>query len=471
MPTPSTPSADLVIEARWVLPIAGSTPALAHHAVAIEDGRIIAVGPAPRLAERFAARERLVRPHHALLPGLIDAHARAGTFLSPTGLRHGELRRSGAADRAPAGVADTPAEAQWETLSAAQRARDGATLAIAGMLLGGTTAFGTQGPDPEEIARVAARARVRASVGLPIAAERTAWAQDATAHLARAESLWDEYVSNPWVRFHFALDADAELGSSDALLARIRTVADELDARIALPLHRSAAEVHASRVRYGKSPLERLQALGLLRPGFIALYGNHLDASALDLVARTGVSIVACPRASLARGLGACPIPELLARGAAVALGTGSPAAALPLDLLAEARAAALLPGALGGESVPLAPEQALETATLAGARALGLDSAVGSIEPGKAADLIAVDLDSIECQSASSPAEAVLYAATRDRITDVWIDGRPRVLQGRLLAFDAEELSAIARRSGVALLGEDASVALSRTRTAGVAP
>jgi 5-methylthioadenosine/S-adenosylhomocysteine deaminase len=426
MPSTTPQSADLLIEARWLLPVAPDAAALAHHAVAIGGGRILAVGPAAELAARFAARERIARPGHALLPGLVNAHTRAGRTL----LRGRPARASRQRD---------------ESWTSAELVRDSTQLAVAEMLLGGITSFATRDLYPEEVARVAASARMRASIGLPVAEGPTAWAESLTGHLDKAERLWDEYPSDPCVRFHFAPDAAHLL--SDAALARVRTVADELDARVTLPVHETEHEIRDGVARHSMSPIRRLQSLGLLRPGFVALHLSRLEQAELELLARTGISAVACPQATLRRGLGLCPLTELLDHGIDVALGTGSPTAAFALDVLAEARAASLLSSSLAGVRDALGAERALALATLGGAAALGLKSLVGSIEPGKAADLIAIDLSSIACRPAGSPAEAALFAASRDRVSDVWINGSPRVAQGRLLAFDEQELLAVARR------------------------
>src|SRR5579872_6151270 len=241
---------DLLIEARWVLPIAPLAEALSQHALAIADGRIVALGPSLALRERFDAREHLVRAEHALLPGLVNAHTRT----------------------------------------------DGGALALARMLRAGITCFADDGTQPREAARIAAAARVRAVIGLPVSEVSSGWGDGATAHLAQAEQLWDEYKSNPFVCLQFA-PASAEL--SDAALTRVRTVADELDARIVMPVHESTAAVRDGLARHGRRPLRRLHELGLLRPGFPALHMAALDEHDLELTARTGVAIVSAPQSSL----------------------------------------------------------------------------------------------------------------------------------------------------------------------------
>ncbi len=433
---PTQQPVDLLIEARWVLPIAPAC-ALRDHAVAVSGGHIVALGPAAELAARFAPRERVTRPDHVLLPGWINAHTRAGRTL----LRGRPSRRQTGAS--------SPTAPGWVS---ADLVRDSAQVAAAEMLRAGITSFGSRDLYPEEVARVAAQARMRASVGLPVEEHPNAWAEDLTGHLAKAERLWDEYRSDPWVSLHFAPEAAHEL--SDAALAHIRTVADELDARIVMPLHESEREVRDSLARHGMRSVERLHSLGLLRPGFTALYASRLDDSELELLARTGTAVVACPQAGLRRGLGYCRLTRLADHGVPVGLGSGSPTDAFGLDVLAEARTAALLASAEAGDEDALPAERALELATLGGAVALGLKSIAGSIEPGKAADLIAIDVSSIACQPDSSPAETVVFGATRACVSDVWINGVPRVTHGRLLAFDERDLLELARRWDERLAG-----------------
>ncbi len=425
---PSQQPVDLLIEARWVLPIAPNSAALRDHAVVVDGGRIAALGPSLELATRFAPRERVVRAAHVLLPGLVNAYTRAGRAL---------LRGRPSLRAQP-----LAAGAEW---ASADLVRDSAQLAVAEMLRAGITSFGSRDLYPDAVARVAGAARIRASVGLPVDEHPNAWAEDLTGHLAKAERLWDEYRSDPWISLHFAVDAAH--GSSDATLAHLRTVADELDARIMMPLHETASEVRDSLARHGVRSVERLHSLGLLRPGFTALYASRLDDSELERLARTGIAAVACPQAGLRRGLGGCRVTELAERGVAVGLGSGSPTAAFALDVLAEAHTAALLAGSAADGRDALPAERALELATLGGAAALGLKPITGSIEPGKAADLIAIDMSSIACQPDCTPAEAVVFGATRERVSDVWINGVARVSQGRLLAFDERELLELARR------------------------
>ncbi|HEY4212106.1 MAG TPA: amidohydrolase family protein [Steroidobacteraceae bacterium] len=425
---------DLLIDARWVLPIAPDNSVLAKHAVAVADGRVVAVGPANQMAARFQAREHISRPNHALLPGFVNAHTRAATTLLRGAPVHGPRSR-------------------WmrETLSPLEQrfaspdlVRDGTRLAIAEMLRAGITCFAATDLFPEEAARVASSARIRTAIGLPVGDSPTVWAESANEYFSKAEGLWDAYRTDPWVGLYFGLGDS--LSVADSTLSRLRRVADELDARVAMPVHESAAEIHDSLARFGKRPLQRLQSLGLLRPGFTAIHATQLDTADLDALSRTGVCVVTCPQSSLRLGGGMSPVALLESHGVPVGLGTDSAACTGALDVLAEARAVALFGAAAGADGNDPAAA-ALRMATLGGAMSLGMGSLVGSIEAGKAADFVCFDLDSLAFQPKVRVADAVLYSATRANACDVWTSGRRAVSDGRLLAFDEEEISVLARQ------------------------
>jgi 5-methylthioadenosine/S-adenosylhomocysteine deaminase len=448
---------DLLIEARWVLPIAPVNTVLADHAVAVTDGRIVALGPIERMNARFEPRERVIRRDHALLPGFVNAHTRAAMTL----LRELPVRGS---------------RARWlqETVSPAERhcmspdfVRDGTQLAIAEMLRAGITAFADMYWFPEEAARAASGARMRAVIGLPVADAPNVWADDPTAHFAKAERLWDEYKSDPWVSLYFASHDPASV--SDQTLARVRRVADELDARVTMTVHESTTEPDE---KSRSSTLQRLHALGLLRPGFAGVHMNRIADDDLDLIARTGISVVACFQSDLRLGGGTCPVRGLHIQHVTVGLGTGDPVSAGALDILAEARIAALVANGpfagdgfaddarkardtgVGGDvrdedTGTISAADVLQMATLGGATVLGLAPLTGSIESGKAADLVCWDFGATATQFASqSPAriaDALVFGATRQQACDVWTAGRAAVSNGNLLAFDDQEMRTLA--------------------------
>ena len=429
-------SVDLLIEARRVLPIAPVNTVLTDHAVAVTSGRIVALGPIEAMNGRFEPRERVVRRDHALLPGFVNAHTRAAMTL---------IR--GLPVRGPRAlwIHSTVRPAEQRCMSP-DFVREGTQLAIAEMLRAGITSFADMYSFPEEAARAASAARMRAAIGLPVTDAPGVWGEGATANLEKAERLWDEYKSDPWVCLYFA-PQDAESPISDETLVRVRRVADELDARVAME----------------SPPLQRLHDLGLLRPGFtaIGLHGlirangeNGLTDRDPTLVATTGICIVVCMQSDLRLGRGAALPSSRVAfsrpdwQHVTVGLGSGDPPSVGALDILAEARVSALIDNSLTAED-------ALRIATLGGATALGFGSVTGSIEPGKYADLVCFDLNRLSCQPTSRVADSILFGATREQVSDVWTSGRAAVSGGHLLAFDEAELSAFARKWSQHLGGE----------------
>lgn len=468
---PPKESVDLVIEPRWVLPIAPVNTVLTDHAVAVSAGRIVALAPVAEINARFEPRERVARSDHALLPGFVNAHTRAATTLLRGLPVYGPRRHWMRETVLPVA----------RTCMSPDFVREGTQLAIAEMLRAGITAFADMYLFPEEAARVASAARMRAAIGLPVTDGPTAWAESATGHLAKAEQLWDEYQSNPWVSLYFA-PHDA-FGASDQTLARVRRVADELDARVAMYLAPGEAHVNHTGDR---SPLVQLQELGLLGPGFTAVHLASAGEEELEIAAATGICVVACQQSHLRLNAALCPIGRLEARGVTVGLGTDSPLSVGALDVLGEARVGASVDGLVaalanavgraeaagvertgdfwgvrdgsgawgagaygdGSGARDDAALRALRRATLGGAAALGLSAVTGSIEAGKAADLACLDLSALSCQpNASRPADTIVFGATRNHVSDVWTSGRAAVSDGHLLSFDEQELLALAQR------------------------
>jgi 5-methylthioadenosine/S-adenosylhomocysteine deaminase len=422
----ATEPADLLIEARLLVPVEPANVVLENAGVAVRDGRIVGFGAVTGLHSRFAVREHVKRENHVLLPGFVNAHTHAAGVL---------LR----------GLPVLPSRMRWlretvapilERVMGPDFVRAGTRLGISEMLRAGITTFADQSLFPDESARAASSARVRAVIGLPFAEVATGWAESVPAHLEKAGQLWDEYKSSPWVSLQFAPDPPYAMG--DASLTRLRLLADELDARVAMSLHETEVELRDSLAHHGKKPLRRLDDLGLLRPGFAALQMNRLDEEDLELSARTGIAVIAAPQSNLRLGSGGCPIPALLEREVAVGLGSGSPASAGALDMLGEARAAALFSGSLSSS-------EAIRLATLGGASALGLGTLTGSIETGKAADLVCIEIESPASRPPASVFDTILFEATRKNVSDVWIGGRAAVTDGRLLAFNEEELADLA--------------------------
>jgi 5-methylthioadenosine/S-adenosylhomocysteine deaminase len=204
-------------------------------------------------------------------------------------------------------------------------------------------------------------------------------------------------------------------------------------------IHETAEEVKQSKEQHGQRSIQRLHELGLLSPRLIAVHMTQLTEDEITLLSTQGVHVVHCPESNLKLASGFCPVSKLLQRDINVALGTDGAASNNDLDMLGEMRTAALLTKGTSGNSSVLPAHQALEMATINGAKALGIDHITGSLTKGKAADVIAIDLDTIESQPLYDPVSHIVYAANRNQITDVWVAGK-QLLKNRELTSIEEK-------------------------------
>ncbi len=416
---------DTLITARWVVPVEPDGRVLENHAVAIRGGQVVAVLPAAEAQARFEARELVERPSHVLVPGFVNAQARAATTL----LR-GRVQGQRPGPWQPGAVRSL--ERRW---SGPEYARDGTELAIAEMLRAGVTCFSDMHHWPDVVAQTAAECHVRASIGLLVSEAATPWASTADEHIDRGMHLRDQYRGDPLLSTHFAPVTPHSL--SDATLARVRRLADELDLPVALHLHETAWEIEQSEGKFGRRPLARMAGLGLASPQLVAVHMVHVTPSDLELLAGCGASVVHCPESNLKRGAGVCPLPDLLGRGVPVSLGTGDAASNDDLDVLGEARTAGLLASGVSSTPGAVTASDLLRMATLEGARALGLGEVTGGLVPGKWADLCCMNLRSPRSWPVSDVVAAVIYAASSRQVTDTWVAGRRLLADGMLVYLD----------------------------------
>jgi len=424
--------ADELIEARWVLPVQ-PWAVIEHGAVAIRDGAIVAVGAAAQLTPQVAAARVTRLPGHVLLPGLVNAHAHAGMTL---------LR--GYADDLPLmrwlRERVWPAEARW---LAPDFVRDGTRLACAEMLRGGVTTFSDMYFFPDAAIGAAQRAGIRMVAGLPVLEFPTAYARDAAAYLHAGLATRDHWLGAP--NLHFTLAPHAPYTVSDATFGQVATYAAQLDLHVHIHIHETQDEIVQGVAQTGERPLARLKRLGLLGPELIGVHAVHLTDAEIALLAEHGAALVHCPASNLKLGSGIARLADCLRAGIRVGLGSDSVASNNRHDLFVEMRLAALLAKGISGDAAAVPARQALHAATLGGASALGIDAVTGSLEPGKAADLVAVDLSGADQQPVYDPVSQLVYCAGREQVSDVWVSGERRVAARCLQSDDDIGLRALA--------------------------
>ncbi len=415
-------SVDLLIEPRWLIPVEPAGITLEDHAVAVQDGRIVAILPTVEARARFSPKERVTLPSHVLMPGLVNLHCHAAMTL---------LR--GYADDLPlmTWLKDYIWPAEGRLVSPAF-VRDGTLLACAEMLKGGITCFNDMYFFPGAAAEAALSVGMRAALGIIVTEFPTPYADNAGDYLQKGLQVRDDLGQEKLLSFCLAPHAPYTV--SDATFERVQTLAEQLDLPIHVHLHETLTEVEESVARHGVRPLERLERLGLISPHLIAVHGVHLNEQELALLAKHGASLAHCPTSNMKLASGIAPVASAAAHGVNLGLGSDGAASNNRLDLFQEMRQAALLAKVSRGDAAVLNAHQVLSMATLGGARALGLETRIGSILPGKEADLCAVNLGAPELAPCYHPVSHLLYAAGREHVSHVWVGGIPRVAEGELL-------------------------------------
>ncbi len=434
--TDSAPQAcDLLIEAGWVVPVVPHGVVLEDHAVVVSGGAIVAILPTAEARAGFAPQQVVSRPGAALVPGFVNAH----THNPMTLLR-------GVADDLP--LKDWLQRHIWPieaALIGPDFVADGVTLAIAEMLRGGTTCCNENYFFPDVQAATYKRHGFRARVGLPVIDFPTAWAKSDDEYFDRAGEVHDAWRDDTLVTTAFAPHAPYTV--NDANFERVRMLSDQLDIPVHLHLHETAQEVQQSVEEHGQRPIARIDRLGLLNDRLIAVHMTQLTEAEIHLCAERGVSVVHCPESNLKLASGFCPACALERAGVTLAIGTDGCASNNDLDMVGETRTAALLAKAVANDAAGFKADEALRAATLGGAKAMGLDHLIGSLEPGKQADLACIDLGQLETQPLHHVVSQLIYATGRHQVSDVWIGGVHKLRERVLEDMDLDGILANARQ------------------------
>ncbi len=419
----------IIFTPQFLIPVCPRAEVYSDRAVIVKRGRITGIEPVHAALQQHPEAERIDLPHHVLLPGLINMHTHSAMSL---------LR----------GYADDMALDQWlheHIWPAEQRwmdqrfVQDGTELAIAEMLMSGTTCFNEMYFFPEVIAKAADRAGMRACVGAPIVDFSTAWADDFETCLDKGLSLHSDYRGHE--RIMTALAPHSPYTVNDAMLTRIRESAEQHDMPVHMHVLETAWELEQSRSEYGKTPIARLRDAGLLNTRLLAAHMIHLSREDIDMVAQSGAHVIHCPESNLKLASGHCRVAELISAGINLTVGTDGAASNNNLNLLGELRTAALLAKGVARDAGVMDAARAIETITINAARALGLESEIGSIKPGKSADFCAIDLRHPQTQPIHHVLSQVVYAASAGQVSDVWVRGTPLLRNKNLLTIELDDV------------------------------
>lgn len=426
---------DFLIHNALVLPLEPSASPLSPGFVAVEGSAIAAVGRAAEPADLPFARERLDVGGALVLPGLVNTHCHAPMVWF-----------RGLADDLPLEAWLTrkifPAEAGWLD---EDKVYEGTLLAAAEMIRGGITTVADGYFYEDRVRRALDRAGMRAVAaqglvdfpfpGVPDPKDNL---KAAARFLDTAGEFSDRITSAIFCHSPYTCGPDTLKG------------AKALTRRAGVPffihLAETRQEVEDLKAQTGLGPAAYLDSLEILDEQSVAVHAVWLKPEDLDLLARRGVKVSHCPESNLKLASGCAPIPELLARGVAVGLGTDGAASNNNLDLFGEMSLAARLHKVWQGDPTVLPAHEVVALATREGARVLGLEDRVGTLTPGKQADLIVVDLDRAHLTPLYDPCSHLVYAARSADVRHVMVAGRWLLKDRRLLTLDWPDLAARAR-------------------------
>ncbi len=428
---------DNIIHARWIITGNAQHEPLENHALVIKADKITAILPSQEATKKYSAPITEHFSSHAIIPGLINSHTHIAM----------NYFRGMSDDLALMNWLNNhiwPAEKKWVNHEFVYQA---SLLAMAEMIRSGTTCFNDMYFFLSATAEAAEKSGMRANIGMTVLEFPTNWAQTTDDYFSRGLEFFEQYKNHP--RITATLAPHAPYTVSDQSMLRIKELAEKQDLKINLHLHETADEVNQSLDHFKKRPIQRLNDIGLISPRLIAIHMTQLNEEDFAILIEKKPSIVHCPESNMKLASGVCPVEKLKSHGITVALGTDGAASNNDLNMLGEMRSAAFLAKLSDRNPESLAAAQALELATINGAKALGMDHLIGSLQPGKAADFAAIHLDQIETQPVYHPVSHIVYAASRQQVTDTWVAGKRLMKNRQLLTLDENEILHKAREWG----------------------
>ena len=420
---------DLLINSRWIIPVVPENRVFENCALAIDQQKIVGIYPQAEAKSKFDPASVVDLADHILMPGLVNAHGHAAMSL---------LR--GYADDLP--LQPWLEEHIWPVearVLSAEFVADGTNLAMAEMIKTGTTCFADMYFFADTVAEQVQRSGMRSQIGFTVFDFPTAGGKDPDDYIHKGLQLRDTYKGDGLIKIACAPHAPYTVG--DETMRRIATYANELDMPVHIHCHETAQEVADSLKLYGCRPLQRLDDLGVLLPQTQLVHMTQIDDEDIRLIQDNNCHVVHCPESNLKLASGFCPVGKLIDAGINVAIGTDSAASNNDLDLFGELKTAALLAKAVANDASVLDAHAALRMATINGAKALGWDDQIGSLEAGKSADMIAVEISSLSQKPLYNPASQLVYSNAGSQVTHSWVAGKALLRERSLVTLDEENL------------------------------
>ena len=420
---------DLLINSRWIIPVVPENRIFENCALAVDQQKIVGIYPQAEASSKFVADSVVDLGEHIVMPGLVNAHGHAAMSL---------LR--GYADDLP--LRPWLEEHIWPVearVLSEQFVADGTDLAMAEMIKTGTTCFADMYFFADSVAEQVRRSGMRSQVGFTVFDFPTAGGKDPDDYIHKGLQLRDSFKGDELIKIACAPHAPYTVG--DETMRRIATYANELDMAVHIHCHETAQEVRDSLKLYSCRPLQRLDDLGILLPQTQLVHMTQIDQDDIRLIQDNNCHVVHCPESNLKLASGFCPVGKLIDAGINVAIGTDGAASNNDLDLFGELKTAALLAKAVAGDAATLDAHAALRMATINGAKALGWEDQTGSLEAGKSADIIAVEISSLSQKPLYNPASQLVYSNAGSQVTHSWVAGKALLKERALMTLDEQNL------------------------------
>ncbi len=423
---------EFLVTARWIVPILPADIVLENHTLVISGNLIRDLLPTREAKNRYPDLKEIELAHHLLTAGFVNTHGHAAMT----------LLRGYADDRQ---LLDWLNNYIWPVegkLVNYQFVIDGTSLAVAEMISTGTTCAADTYFFPNAVASVFIDNKFRGQVAAPVIQHPNAWAETEDEHIQKALAFADNFTGNDLLTTAFAPHSPYTV--TDKGFEQIRDHAADYKMPIHLHLHEIRDEVENAVAESGKRPMQRMLDLGLMSATLQTIHMTQLLPDEIEILAENGVHVAHCPESNMKLASGFCPVHSLQKSGVNVAIGTDGAASNNNLDMLEETRSAALLSKVLANDATSINAHEALAMATINGAKLLGLDHKIGSLEAGKLADIIAVDLSNIKFQPMHNPVSQLIYAASGHQVSHTWINGELLYDNYQFTLLDETRLRAI---------------------------
>ena len=430
---------DLIVSGRYVVTMDAQRRLIPNGAIAVRGDRIVGAGTKAEIDRAWQPKRRIDKPGSAIIPGLINTHTHAAMSLFR-------------------GIADDlklddwlnkfifPAEAKNVN---AEFVRWGTRLGVLEMLLSGTTTYTDMYYFEDVVAEATKEAGMRGVLGETIIGFPAPDAKTPAESLRFTEGYLQRFRNDPLIVA--AVAPHALYTNSDETLKAARALANRFNAPLIIHLSETRKENDDTQAKRRLSPTRVLDSLGIFNGRTVAAHGIWLDDADMDILKARKVGVAHNPSSNMMLASGTAPVPALLRRGIAVGLGTDGPAGSNnDFDLLEELDLAAKLQKLVRNDPQALTAKQAFEMATLGGARVLGLEREIGSLETGKRADLAVIDLDTPRATPLYDVYSQLVYAVKGSDVTDVVVNGRDIVRDRKCLTLDAAVVMAKAREYSV---------------------